>query len=156
MVVYYQLSVPVEGLVWAVILKEEKMSKVKLIVCEGYGNQGKPRIGGTERVIDLNLEVPDTHDIMGIVRTDFDKESDGSFRASDQLTPAIRYERINDLVGKILTLVDATFTDKDQRKAMRDLFMQICWDWYTGQSDALTESWRLDKFPNYKNAFELK
>lgn len=130
------------------------MSKVKLIVCEGYGNQGRPRVGGTEKVIDLKLEVPDTHDLMGLVRTDFDKESDGSVRVSDQLTPAIRYERINDLVGKILELVDATFVDKTQRKAMRDLFMRACWDWYNGQTDQLTEPWRLDKFPNYKDAFK--
>lgn len=128
------------------------MSKVKLIVVEGYGNQGVPRIGGTEKVIDLKLEVPDTHDIMGLVRTDFDPEPSGDVRSSDQLTPAIRYERINDLVGKVLTILDAASANQ----ATKDLVKQACWNWYTGQCDDLTEPWRLDKFPNYSKAFEVK
>lgn len=130
------------------------MSKVKLIIAEGYGSQGLPRIGGTERVLDLNIKVPDTHDIMGVIRTEFDKDHDGSVRASDDLNPVIRYERINDLVGRLLTVIDATFPDLEQRKAMKTLFRDVAWDWYRGQSDQLTEPWRLDKFPNYKKAFE--
>lgn len=130
------------------------MSKVKLIVCEGYGSQGKPRVGGTEKVIDLKIEVPDTYDIMGVIRTDFDVESDGSKRSSDELDPVIRFERINDLVGKLLTQVDAVFSDPKQRKAMKDLFRQIAWNWYMAQSDELTEPWRLDKFPKYKHAYD--
>lgn len=128
------------------------MSKVKLIVCEGYGNQGRPRIDGTEMVIDLKLEVPDTHDIMGVIRTDFDKEADGSKRMSDALDPVVRYERINDLVGKVLTILDAA----NANQPTKDLVKQVCWSWYTGQNDALTEPWRLDKFPNYAKAFEVK
>lgn len=130
-----------------------------MIVVEGYGSQGRPRIGGTEKVIDLGIEVPDTHDIMGIIRTDFNPEFDEvlkeeTTRASDALAPVIRYERINDLVGKLLTLADASFSDSVQRKAFKDLLKQIPWDWYMGQSDALTEPWRLDKFPNYSKAFD--
>lgn len=128
------------------------MSKVKLIVCEGYGSQGQPRIGGTEKVIDLKLEVPDTHDIMGVIRTDFDEEADGSKRASDALDPVVRYERINDLVGKVLTILDATGANQPTK----DLVKQACWNWYTGQGDQLTEPWRHDKFPNYSKAFEVK
>lgn len=132
------------------------MSKVKLIVCEGYGSQGRPRIGGTERVIDLKLEVPDNQDIMGVVRYDFNVEEDGSKRSNDALDPVIRYERINNLVGRLLTQVESIFADKEQRDAAKDLFKQIAWDWYMGQSDELTEPWRLNKFPNYSKAFEVK
>ena len=132
------------------------MSKVKLIVCEGYGNQGIPRIGGTERVIDLNLEVSDTHDIMGVVRYDFDVDSKGESRSNDAIDPVVRYERINTLVGKVLSIIDAAISDPDQRKAVKDLAKGACWNWYTGMSDELTEPWRLDKFPNYKDAFKTK
>lgn len=128
------------------------MSKVKLIICEGYGSQGRPRIDGTEKVIDLKLAVPDTHDIMGVVRFDFDEEPDGSKRVSDAIDPVVRYERINDLVGKTLTILDSASANQ----ATKDLVKQACWNWYTGQSDQLTESWRLDKFPNYSKAFEVK
>lgn len=130
------------------------MSKVKLIVVEGRGTSYSPQIGGTDRVIDLKLELPEKENIIGIIRTDFEPEKDGSVRASDDLCPVIPYERVNDLVGKILTLVDATFSDKEQRKAMKDLFTQIPWSWYNGHSDALTETWRKDKFPNYSKAFD--
>lgn len=126
-----------------------------MMIVEGYGNQGVPRQGGTERVIDLGLEVPDTHDIMGIIRTDFDKESDGSRRVSDQLTPAIRYERINTLVASLMKLADATFADATQRNAFKDLLMQVPWSWYHAQENEMVEPWRKDKFPKYKNAFDL-
>lgn len=130
------------------------MSKVKLIIQEGYGSNYRPYIGGTDEVIDLKIEVPDTHDIKGIVRTDFDKEKDGSVRTNDELTPVIRHDRVNDLVGKLMTLADASFTDKEQRKAFKDILMQIPWTWYTGQTESLTEPWRGDKFPNYARAFD--
>jgi hypothetical protein len=121
------------------------MSKVKLIVCEGYGNQGLPRVDGTAKVIDLKLEVPDTHDIMGVIRTEFDEEADGSRRDSDAVDPVIRYERINDLVGKLLTITDAAARDSEQRKALKDLVTQSCWGWYSGQQAELTTPWRKDK-----------
>lgn len=135
------------------------MSKVKLIVCEGYGSQAKPYSMGTEKVIDIGLRVPETYDIKGIVRTDFDEEWDERLkektrRVSDAIDPVVRYERINDLVGKLLTLVDAMFPDREQRKAAKDLFKKTAWDWYMGQSDGLTEPWRLDKFENYAAAFD--
>jgi len=125
------------------------MSKVKLIICEGYGSQGRPRLSGSEKVIDLDLAVPDTHDIMGVIRTDFDVEADGSVRSSDAIDPVIRYERINTLVGRVLTVLDAASANE----ALKDLVKDACWSWYTGQNDELTEPWRLDKFPKYKDAF---
>lgn len=126
-----------------------------MIIVKGYGSMGIPREMGTERVIDLDIDVPDTHDIVGIIRTDFDPEADGSVRSSDELTPSVRYERINDIVGKLLTLADASFSDKEQRKAFKDLLKQIPWDWYEAQREGMVEAWRLDKFPRYKNAFHI-
>lgn len=35
----------------------------------------------------------------------------------------------NSLVGKLLTLIDATFSDPEQRKAMKDLFVDTIWGW---------------------------
>ncbi len=126
------------------------MSKVKLIIAEGYGSQGRPRIGGSEEVIDLNIKVPDTHDILGIVRSEFDPEPNGDVRSNDGLDPVVRYERINDLVGKVLTILDSATANQ----ATKDLVKQACWNWYTSQLDQLKEPWRLDKFPKYKDAFD--
>ena len=129
------------------------MSKVKLITCEGYGSEKRPRIGGTEKVINIEIEIPDTHDITGIVRYDFDPETNGDKRLNDDINPIIKYECINNLVGKLLTIADASFTDVEQRKAFKDLLKQAAWNWYWAQSESLTEPWRLDKFPKYKDAF---
>jgi len=126
------------------------MSKVKLIVCEGYGSDQRPYKTSEAKVIDLGLRVPDTHDILAVIRTDFDIDEDGSWRASDNIDPVIRYERINDLVGVLLTLVDSMFADPKQRKAAKDLFMQAAWNWYNAQatdSMVISETWRKDKFP---------
>lgn len=118
------------------------MSKVSLVVCEGYGNQGAPRLSGTEKIIDLKMRVPETQDIMGVIREDFDPESSGDKRMSAAIDPVIRYERINNLVGKLLTLVDAAFIDIEQRKAMKDLVTQNCWDWYTSQQQEVVSVWQ--------------
>lgn len=121
------------------------MSKVKLVVCEGYGSQGNPRLGGTEKIIDLDLELPDSQNVMGIIRTNFEVEPDGSKRVSDGLNPVVRYERINTLVGKLLTVMDATFTDLEQRKAMKDIVKQVAWDWYDNQNEELVSVWQVNK-----------
>jgi hypothetical protein len=120
------------------------MSKIKLVIAEGYGTDNKPYLGG-DSVIDLNLEVPDTHSITGIIRTDFDEDTDGSKRISDDLIPVVSYDRINYLVGKLLTVVDASFSDMEQRKAVKDLIKQIPWDWHNSMTESLVLPWRKDK-----------
>lgn len=121
------------------------MSKVKLVIAEGYGTDVRPHITGSEKVIDLKLEVPETHNIIGVIRTDFDQDIDGSKRTNDDLIPLVHYPQINNLVGKFLTLVDATFQDPTQRKAFKDLISGIPWDWYTSQHDSMVSPWRKDK-----------
>jgi len=40
------------------------------------------------------------------------------------------YESLQNLEGKVLTLIDATFVDKEQRKAVKDIFRKTFWfDW---------------------------
>lgn len=111
------------------------MSKVKLIVKEF-------RALDNGHVVETEVRVPEHQQVIGIIRTDFDPAEDGTTRASDDLAPVIPYERINDLVGKLLTQVEASIVDDTQRQAMKDLFKQIAWDWYTSQSKELHEPWR--------------
>lgn len=113
------------------------MSKIKLAVCEGYGNQGIARVAGSEKFVETAVEVPDTHDIMAVVRYDFDPDATGKCRGGRAIDPVIRTERVNDLLGKLLTVVDASTADAAQRKAQKDLFKQAVWGWYESQTDAL-------------------
>jgi predicted kinase len=42
----------------------------------------------------------------------------------------VSYEALQNLEGKILTLIDATFVDKEQRKAVKDILRKTFWfDW---------------------------
>lgn len=38
---------------------------------------------------------------------------------------------IGNLEGQWLTIVDATFSDREQRKAMKDIVRKMIWDWDT-------------------------
>lgn len=120
------------------------MSKVKLVIAEGYGSEARPYLGN-EKVIDPDLKVPDTHSIIGVFRTEFDPHEDGSVQVSDDLLPLIHNQSINTLVGRLLTLTDAAFSDREQRRAFKDLVTQTTWDWYYQQTQAIVSPWRKDK-----------
>jgi len=53
----------------------------------------------------------------------------------------VTHENLKNLEGKILTLIDASFQDKEQRKAVKDIARRTFWfDWvefsvYRGKSD---------------------
>jgi len=112
------------------------MSKISLLVVEGYGQQGLPRIPGSEERLDIEVVVPDTHDISAILRTDHDPDSDGSRVANPLVYPVIRPERVNFLLGNLLTLSDALFgehPDNPQRVARNNLIRNLVWQWYDSQ-----------------------
>lgn len=42
----------------------------------------------------------------------------------------VSYENLQNLEGKILTMIDASFQDREQRKAVKDMFRRMYWfDW---------------------------
>ena len=53
----------------------------------------------------------------------------------------VSYDMLRNLEGKMLTIVDATFSDKEQRKATKDIIRRTFWfDWvensiYRGKDD---------------------
>ncbi|MCK5016601.1 MAG: hypothetical protein KAS32_05945 [Candidatus Peribacteraceae bacterium] len=42
---------------------------------------------------------------------------------------SVNFHELNDLVGQILTLIDATYPDKEQRTAQKTIFKQKMYDW---------------------------
>lgn len=57
------------------------------------------------------------------------KNSDGT-KWGEAYYGLVSYNSLQKLEGKILTLIDATFVDKEQRKAMKDVFRRTFWfDW---------------------------
>ena len=42
----------------------------------------------------------------------------------------VTYDAMQNLEGKVLTIIDASFQDKEQRKAVKDVFRRTFWfDW---------------------------
>lgn len=54
-----------------------------------------------------------------------------SKKSSDEVIKCeINYNEIYDLVGKLLTYIDATFIDQEQRKAQKTLVKHLVYGWY--------------------------
>lgn len=47
---------------------------------------------------------------------------------------------VGNLEGKILTLIDASIADKEQKQAMKDMARQIIWDWVFPKNTAQNTS----------------
>lgn len=48
--------------------------------------------------------------------------------------PRISYEELGNLIGRLLTLNDATEQDSDRRAAKKSLIKQTCRDWLEDQA----------------------
>lgn len=96
-------------------------------------------------MIATGIKLPENTEIIGIVRSDFEPEEGGIIQSSDDIEPVLDLNTINYLTGQILTLVEATIADPDQRKAAKDMFKQTVWGWYTGYTNELSRAWRRAK-----------
>lgn len=114
------------------------MSKVKLVV--------KPRSSMNEgHIVELDLELKESLEVIGVIRDDFEPDTDGSVRSSADFEPVIDIGDMNHLVGKLLTLIDATFVDEKQREAMKDIFRTVLWDWDMYLRDQMSLAWKEHK-----------
>lgn len=64
---------------------------------------------------------------------------------------AIYYQDIQHLEGKILTIVDASFVDREQRKAVKDLIRRAIWFDWCSNLEAKTEPKMEQGMPNLEN-----
>lgn len=58
---------------------------------------------------------------------------------SDACVVILEMNEVSDLVGKLLTIADASFTDKEQRNGVKSLIKQIVWRWGKEYHLAVTE-----------------
>ena len=114
------------------------MSKVKLIV----NNRNTLDYG---EVTEIVLSLKEGQKVVGSIETDFEANSQGERQTSDNIDPVIYIEDINNLIGRVKTLIDASTSDAEQRKATKDVFNNEIWSWYTGRTETLGRTWRFDK-----------
>jgi len=48
----------------------------------------------------------------------------------DKFGAMINFDELDNLVGQLLTYIDATYTDIEQRKAHKSIVKNLCRDWY--------------------------
>lgn len=64
----------------------------------------------------------------------------------------INYDELYNLKGRLLTIVDATFTDAQQRKAMKDIVWQTLRAWMTDIESAFAPGYSDPADPDDSNA----
>lgn len=87
------------------------------------------------------IDIDEKRKAIGVVMAEFEPDSDGTKRVSGEFLPTIGIHDMNNLNGKLLTLIDATFSDNEQRKAMKDLFTQTAWGWYHDREGRLFKAY---------------
>ena len=118
--------------------KEFRMSKVELIV------EPKNSLPSGE-LVTTEVQLPEDITIVGVIRSEFEPDYNNIVRVNDDITPVIHMQDMNNLIGKLMTQIEASTTDPEQRKATKDVFMRLTWEWYTNRVEALTRAWRFDK-----------
>lgn len=109
-------------------------AQVKLEVVEGYGTRANPYIGGTQRVIEVSEELGENEHIRAIHLFSYSEpDENGRQEAGGDTIPVIPYEFINSLIGMLMGIEDASFSDETQRNAHKDLVKQKVWQWYESQ-----------------------
>lgn len=57
------------------------------------------------------------------------KQKEPSVIKNVEVMWALDHTDINNLIGKMLTVVDASISDSEQRKALKDIVKQNVWSW---------------------------
>lgn len=106
---------------------------MKLSIITADVNNG---LYGQEKVEGV-VELDDRRGVKGVVLNNFAPDSDGTKRISSEILPCIGINDMNNLSGKLMTIIDASFSDKEQRKAMKDVISQSTWGWFHDRLDSL-------------------
>ncbi len=110
------------------------MGKVKIKVAWSKWTEGplsKDEYGVHELQVPFDTEHGSMR-ILGVSTIDAEVDDDTKTKGYiiDQVFPTLDQRDIDNLVGKLLTYVDATFTDVEQRKAHKDILRSSLWDWF--------------------------
>jgi hypothetical protein len=123
--------------------KKSEDSKVWLIADypDAYGSDDAPQARVSEPVKVLiesyqsNKAITNDYRVpVGIVY-----EHD-NFMESLHAIPLLSYTEVNSILGKILTFVDATYTDKEQREATKKILRTTIWEYNNYLQDRLKRS----------------
>lgn len=104
--------------------------KVKLVFEKSYTeNRGLSVNSFSE---DISVDLPEGFKMAHLVSAVcYDPYQGGDQPNSDTYATIWEYEDENRLVGKLLTYIDATYTDVEQRKAHKDLVKDLVYGYFS-------------------------
>lgn len=108
------------------------MHKVKLVFVKSFLEL--PTFKDTFST-DIEVEGPDGIDDFRLIAAriyDNVDPKNATFPGGDVNTMFLEYTDTQNLMGKLLTYIDATYTDQEQRKAHKDIVRQVVNDWREG------------------------
>lgn len=101
------------------------MSKVTLVFCKSFVD-----IPTFKDTFSQTLDVESPFDMFHLIgaRVWQPKTSEDGLPPGDADAVIYDYNDTNDLLGRLLTYIDATYSDPEQRKAHKDIVKKIVWD----------------------------
>lgn len=103
------------------------MRKVKLVFVKAYLDI--PTFKDTFSC-DVEVQSPsDIEDFRLIGARIYERETAAQNIGGDTNTMVLEYADEQNLLGKLLTYIDATYTDQEQRKAHKDIVRQVVNNW---------------------------
>lgn len=101
--------------------------KVKLVFAKNFDDSPSSRDTFST---DVEIEIPDSIDneVHLIAARVYSNLADSSAPSGDTNAAIWSYEDSRRLVGKLLTYIDATYTDKEQRQAHKDLVRELVYN----------------------------
>lgn len=103
------------------------MQKVKLVFCKSYVDIPTFKDSFSK---DIEVELPEGMEQAHLIGARvYWKPTKEPTVGSDINTTILEYRDDSNLLGQLLTYVDATYTDQEQRKAHKDIVKQIVYGW---------------------------
>lgn len=105
------------------------MSKVKLVFVKSYLEIPTFKDTFTS---DIEVDVPEGFDQIHLIgaRVYEPENVQSTFPSGDFNACILEHHDVSNLVGQLLTYIDATFTDPEQRKAHKDIVKEKVYSWH--------------------------
>lgn len=106
------------------------MTKVQLVFHKAYAVEDGLACEGFSKLVDIDSEFDAFYLEAARVYNQDTQNDNKQFVVENITTNIISHEDNNRLLGKLLTYIDATYIDQEQRKAHKDIVKQVVYDWY--------------------------
>lgn len=127
-------------------MSNEKKSESKMWLVADHPNQNDgevyqyPRLSDPVKVLLETYEPGDTLPTTQKTPVGIVYEHEDGIGESLHAIPLLDYSAVNSILGKVLTFVDATYADKEQREATKKILRTTIWEYNNYLQESLKRS----------------